>query len=168
MSTNVTYLHASNVGGRQSLSSRPLLTSYTWLAATTVYASALPAITSLKRANCSSSEPPGLQCAELKVPLDWSKLNGPQITLGMNRLEARDSQHRVGSLICNPGGPGGVASQTIAVVAAGHPYFTPGVSKHFDIIGLDPRGIGMSTPINCDSSIWNERVSYFPSDEACF
>jgi hypothetical protein len=37
---------------------------------------------------------------------------------------------------------------------------------HFDLIGMDPRGIGDSTPIKCDPDIWNERISYFPTTEA--
>jgi pimeloyl-ACP methyl ester carboxylesterase len=37
---------------------------------------------------------------------------------------------------------------------------------HFDLIGMDPRGIGGSTPIKCDPGIWNERISYFPTKEA--
>ena len=34
-----------------------------------------------------------------------------------------------------------------------------------DIVGLDPRGLGTSTPIKCDIDLWNERISYFPKTE---
>lgn len=27
---------------------------------------------------------------------------------------------------------------------------------------MDPRGVGLSTPIVCDENIWAERVTYFP------
>lgn len=36
------------------------------------------------------------------------------------------------------------------------------------LVGLDPRGVGLSSPVQCDADIWNERVSLFPTDEAEF
>lgn len=36
------------------------------------------------------------------------------------------------------------------------------------IVGVDPRGIGLSTPLKCDIDLWNERVSRFPTTEAQF
>ena len=35
-------------------------------------------------------------------------------------------------------------------------------------VGLDPRGIGSSTPIKCDIDLFNERVSLFPQTETDF
>lgn len=32
----------------------------------------------------------------------------------------------------------------------------------FDLIGVDPRGVGLSAKSQCDPNIWNERVSQFP------
>lgn len=40
--------------------------------------------------------------------------------------------------------------------------------KYFDLIGMDPRGLGLSSPIKCDPDIANERVSYFPTTDAEF
>ena len=51
----------------------------------------------------------GLECATLRVPLDYADPDGEQITIGLNRLPARDPAKRIGSLIFNPGGPGGAA-----------------------------------------------------------
>jgi hypothetical protein len=41
----------------------------------------------------------GLQCASLRVPLNYAKPRGAQITIGLNRLRALDPMRRVGSLI---------------------------------------------------------------------
>ena len=112
--------------------------------------------------------PPGLQCATLSVPLDYSQPQGEQITIGLNRLPALDPQQRIGSLVFNPGGPGGAATEIIALEALGAPLFTPAVRAHFDIVGMDPRGVGASTPVRCDPDIWNQGVSWFPSDETSF
>src|SRR5215213_7593162 len=83
----------------------------------------------------------GLECATLQVPLDYEDPTGEQISIGMNRLPARNPQQRIGALIFNPGGPGGVASQLIALEAAGVSLFDPQVRDRFDLIGMDPRGV---------------------------
>jgi hypothetical protein len=50
---------------------------------------------------------PGLDCALVKVPLDYDEPNGAQTTIALARLPATDKQNRIGSLFLNPGGPGG-------------------------------------------------------------
>ena len=49
----------------------------------------------------------GFQCATLTVPLDHANPNGPMINLALNRRPANDLSKRIGSLVVNPGGPGG-------------------------------------------------------------
>lgn len=115
--------------------------------------------------NCTAADPPLLDCGELQVPLDWGDPSGKKITLGMVRAQAADASKRLGNLIFNPGGPGSAASQFVEEAAG---VFTAGVLEHFDIIGLDPRGVGLSSRIQCDPDIFNERVSVFPSDQASF
>ena len=110
----------------------------------------------------------GLECATLRVPLDYADPTGEQITIGLNRLPARDPAKRIGNLIFNPGGPGGGASPLVALEAGGTPVFTPAVRDHFDLIGMDPRGTGTSTPVRCDPAVWNDYVSLFPKDQAGF
>jgi pimeloyl-ACP methyl ester carboxylesterase len=116
--------------------------------------------------NCSTSDPPGLQCTTLQVPLNWAAPSQGNITLAIARLQALDQRKRIGSLFWNAGGPGQSAIPWVEGQASGTPYFTENLVGHFDIIGMDPRGIGSSTRIKCDPDIWNERVSYFPTTEA--
>ncbi len=118
--------------------------------------------------DCGPEQPPNLQCGELSVPLDWDDPHGARITLGFNRLPAQDSTHRVGSLIVNPGGPGGAGSQVVAVEAGGGHLWNPALHERFDMIGMDPRGVGTSTPVQCDPDVYNQPVSLFPSTEAQF
>lgn len=40
--------------------------------------------------------------------------------------------------------------------------------EHFDLIGPDPRGTGLSAPIKCDPDLWNQRVSNQPKTKAEF
>jgi pimeloyl-ACP methyl ester carboxylesterase len=91
---------------------------------------------------------------------------GASITVGLNRLPATDPARRIGSLFFNPGGPGGAATVFVGLEAAGRRVFSPALRERFDVIGLDPRGVGASTPVRCDPAIWNDRVSRFPRGQA--
>ena len=117
---------------------------------------------------CGPGQPSNLQCGRLSVPLDYSQPHGAKITLGFNRLRARDRAHRVGSLIVNPGGPGGAGSDVVAVEAFGKHLWHPALHQRFDLIGMDPRGTGMSTRVKCDPAVFNRPVSLFPGTEAAF
>jgi pimeloyl-ACP methyl ester carboxylesterase len=86
------------------------------------------------------------QCATVKVPLDYDAPKGKQVTLALLRVRARDQKHRIGSLFVNPGGPGGSAT----AMALGAPYFlSKSILDRFDIVGMDPRGVGSSQQIDC-------------------
>ena len=60
-----------------------------------------------------------MECASLSVPLDYTQPNGERITIGLNRLPALDPEQRIGSLVFNPGGPGGAATEIVALEALG-------------------------------------------------
>jgi pimeloyl-ACP methyl ester carboxylesterase len=117
---------------------------------------------------CGRGAPASLQCGAIRVPLDYAHPSGRQIRLGFARLRAADRKHRVGSLIVNPGGPGGAGSDVVAVEAAGQHLWHPALHRRFDLIGMDPRGIGLSTPVRCDPAIYNRIVSFAPRSRAQF
>lgn len=106
-----------------------------------------------------------IQCAELSVPLEWSNLSGQNITLGLTRLPAQTTGNRIGSLFVNPGGPGVPTSELIGAQALGFKFFSDSITDAFDLIGMDGRGFGLSTGIQCDPDIWNQRVTRFPSSQ---
>ena len=87
------------------------------------------------------------QCGTLQVPLDYKKPNGTAISLAIVKLPATDPADRIGSLLLNPGGPGG--SGVDYVVGAGPVLYTPEVRARFDLVGFDPRGIARSTALRC-------------------
>ncbi|MGN6324418.1 alpha/beta hydrolase [Pseudolysinimonas sp.] len=86
-----------------------------------------------------------LDAATVRVPLDWSKPTGTTIELAMSRHRA--SGQRLGSLLINPGGPGGSGYDFVAQSA--DYVVTPTVLARYDVIGFDPRGVGRSTPVVC-------------------
>jgi pimeloyl-ACP methyl ester carboxylesterase len=80
----------------------------------------------------------GLQCARMEVPLDYAAPQGRTAQIAV--LRHATTRQRIGSLVVNPGGPGGSGVQTAAGLSR---TFGDGP---FDIVGFDPRGIGASTP----------------------
>lgn len=107
---------------------------------------------------CAASAPPvshriawsecgkHLQCAQVTVPLEWSKRTGPQITLAIVRHLASKPAMRIGTLFFNPGGPG--VSGVGTVKEAGDELDTFGGGR-FDVVSWDPRGTGASTHVRC-------------------
>lgn len=84
----------------------------------------------------------GFECARVTVPVDYANPDGATASIAISRVKATGT--KLGSLLTNPGGPGG-SGLAMAGMAVGTP-----IADHFDVIGFDPRGIGASTPsIEC-------------------
>ncbi|MEP6813981.1 MAG: alpha/beta hydrolase [Marmoricola sp.] len=92
-------------------------------------------------------------CATMKVPLDYAQPGGRVIDLKLLKVPA--SGPRVGSLVVNPGGPGGSGIQYAQAGAAAWPAE---VLTHFDLVGFDPRGVGRSTPLRCIGTAQTDRL----------
>jgi pimeloyl-ACP methyl ester carboxylesterase len=90
------------------------------------------------------------QCATVKVPLDYDNPGGAKTEIALLRIKAKDQKRKIGSLFVNPGGPGG--SATSFALAA--PYFlSESVLERFDVVGVDPRGVGASANVKCFKSV---------------
>ena len=88
------------------------------------------------------------QCGTYDVPLDYTKPNGPSVPIALVKWPAADPSTKVGSLLTNPGGPG---ASGVDFVEEAKQQFDGALHAHFDIIGFDPRGLGRSDPIKCES-----------------
>jgi pimeloyl-ACP methyl ester carboxylesterase len=86
------------------------------------------------------------ECATLEVPLDYDDPGGRAIDLALLKVPAADPEHRVGSLVVNPGGPG--QPGTTYAAQSGLAFDDP-LLDGFDLVGFDPRGTGRSTPVDC-------------------
>jgi pimeloyl-ACP methyl ester carboxylesterase len=107
-----------------------------------------------------------LQCASLKVPLNYQQPSGRQITLALSRIPATaPASQRQGALLVNPGGPGGSGLSLASFVAGG---LSKSVASQYDIIGFDTRGTGSSVPaLHCDPSFFaGPRPDYIPASQA--
>lgn len=108
---------------------------------------------------------PGVECATIKVPLDYAKPDGETIDIGLARRPAADQDNKIGSVLMDPGGPGG--SGTAAII--GDQLFPKAVADRFDVVGFDPRGVGMSTQVRCDPALSAQvEQSLRPTDQAEF
>ncbi|GAA4369787.1 alpha/beta fold hydrolase [Actinomadura verrucosospora] len=92
-----------------------------------------------------SKPPRGLRCAALPVPLDHARPSGEKIELALIKVPATDPRRRIGSLVFNFGGPGGEGVETLAQAADQY----ADLRARYDLIGLDPRGVGRSSPVTC-------------------
>ncbi|WP_067687378.1 alpha/beta fold hydrolase [Nocardia jejuensis] len=91
---------------------------------------------------------PDFRCARLEVPLDYGDPGGRTASIAVLKAPARGE--RIGSLLLNPGGPGGPGMAMAAVGAK--TWAQSPITERFDLIGFDPRGVGASTPaIECFS-----------------
>ncbi|MFF0307473.1 alpha/beta hydrolase [Streptosporangium sp. NPDC004379] len=97
------------------------------------------------------------ECARLKVPLDYQEPNGKAMQVAVLRLPAQgDPGQRIGSLVLNPGGPGGSGMVQATSFAAA--YAKSPLLQRFDVVGFDPRGVGSSTPaISCFTDAERDR-----------
>lgn len=86
------------------------------------------------------------ECARVEVPMDHSDPTGATISLAVKRLPAADQESRIGSLVTNPGGPGGSG---VAFMDSVNLVFSPAVLGAYDVVGFDPRGVGQSQPVDC-------------------
>lgn len=83
-------------------------------------------------------------CGTVSVPLDYDNPEGPAIDLKLVRYSVGASKE---PLIINPGGPGGGAINGLPSMV--DHMFPEELMKHYDIVAPDPRGVGLSTPVEC-------------------
>jgi pimeloyl-ACP methyl ester carboxylesterase len=87
----------------------------------------------------------GMQCTTATAPMDWENPEDGDIELALVRQQADGDP--IGSLLVNPGGPG---VSGVDFIADSVDYATDArLQKNFDIVGFDPRGVNLSTPVSC-------------------
>jgi hypothetical protein len=94
-----------------------------------------------------------MRCAELTVPLDYANPHGKKITLQLTKTPHTGKGPAKGDIVVNPGGPGGGGALFGPRVFAQN---SAAMRKEFNVIGFDPRGVGMSVPaLTCDRNYTN-------------
>lgn len=89
---------------------------------------------------------PRQECATLRVPMDYRRPGGEQISLAVSRISTAKPGMRRGALLLIPGGPGGAGLARPTTHGLRLPQE---VRDRYDLVGFDPRGVGASTPVSC-------------------
>ena len=136
----------------------------------------LPPVTIAKadwqKCDAAITEETSFQCAVVQVPLDYAKPDGEKIGIHIIRLPRADTAlaDNHGPLLVNPGGPGasGIEWFTRSSGGAQDLHDVLGLTG-FDIIGFDPRGVGLSGGLYCQSDAEIDKYRYpdtTPDDDA--
>lgn len=129
------------------------------------------AVTPTSRINwssCSDTEFEGMQCGTLRVPVDYAHPRAGSLSLALVRRPADDRDHRQGTLLLNDGAGGSSIEQLRLAMRIGFPSFAGAMSRNFDLVAVDPRGVGHSTPIRCTTPLKPDGVTHFPHSQAAF
>ena len=86
----------------------------------------------------------GAECATIEVPLDYDDPSLGRVELSVTVVPA--TGEAIGSLVVNPGGPG---ESAIDYARAADYVLGKPVREVYNIVGIDPRGVGLSDPIRC-------------------
>ncbi|MCO8276259.1 alpha/beta hydrolase [Actinoplanes sp. TRM 88003] len=90
----------------------------------------------------------GLECARMEAPLNYAEPGGRTVEIAVARHAARGA--KVGSLVTNPGGPGGSGVFGAATTVLGLDEAKSPLLERFDLVGFDPRGVGATRPaVDC-------------------
>ncbi|MEV6559612.1 alpha/beta hydrolase [Nocardia sp. NPDC051756] len=92
----------------------------------------------------------GAQCGEFQAPLNYADPAGQTITIAVARRAATDSAQKLGTLLVQTGGPGPSRDGVTMIVdgpEGGHS--APALAERYDLVGMDPRFFGASTPLEC-------------------
>ncbi|MFI9231087.1 alpha/beta hydrolase [Streptomyces rimosus] len=108
----------------------------------------------------------GFECTTMKAPLDYEHPSAAtDLKLAVSRKKATGPGDRLGSLMVNPGGPGGSAIDYLQQYAPQ----PEAVRARYDMVAMDPRGVARSEPVTCLSNAQMDdftRVDQTPDDDA--
>ncbi|MFB1048919.1 alpha/beta hydrolase [Streptomyces chrestomyceticus] len=90
-----------------------------------------------------------IQCGYVTVPVDYADPDGRTIKIAVDRIgNTGGKSERQGSLLYNPGGPGGSGIKFPTRVTGKNAVWAK-TAKAYDFVGFDPRGVGHSAPVSC-------------------
>ncbi len=89
---------------------------------------------------------PDLTCTEVEVPLDYGDPAGETIRIAVSRMDT--AGEGAPALFLNPGGPGGSGTAMLEWITFS---ISGAVLEEYNLVGFDPRGVNLSTAVDCIS-----------------
>jgi len=96
------------------------------------------------------------ECANVRVPLDYSNPAAGSIEIATVRKPATDPAQRIGSLVLGFGGPGVSGIDLLRQ----NSVFYGTLNTRFDLVGFDQRGTGRSSPVHCFTNSQIDALNY--------
>ncbi|MET9212441.1 MULTISPECIES: alpha/beta hydrolase [unclassified Nocardia] len=93
----------------------------------------------------------GARCGEFQAPVDYARPFGPTVTIAVALRPASDPVRRLGTLVVETGGPG-PSREGVPMLVEGHEGgypAAPELAQRYDLVALDPRFFGASSPLEC-------------------
>ncbi|MGY1829771.1 alpha/beta hydrolase [Geodermatophilus sp. SYSU D01180] len=112
-------------------------------------------ITELVAGTPGSERDLAFECGRTEVPIDHDDPGSATLPLFLVRATLAGQTDRIGSLLVNPGGPGSSGADAALSLALSLPE---DVLRRFDLVGFDPRGVGLSTPVECVPTELKDRI----------
>jgi pimeloyl-ACP methyl ester carboxylesterase len=108
--------------------------------------------------NNAKAKTMNFSCGKLTVPLDYRQPTGSSTQLFVVRIHSKGQRpaDRIGSLLVNPGGPGGSGVNLAAGLVGA---LSDAIFARFDLVGFDPRGVGLSGPLQCISDKQKDQLA---------
>ncbi|MGD0082175.1 MAG: alpha/beta hydrolase [Acidimicrobiales bacterium] len=133
------------VPGTHATTSAPAGHTSTSPSSATTTQSTLPPVTKLSWHPCAEK----FLCASLVVPVSYSEPSDGTLKVAVVELPASQDPSKARDVVMNPGGPGGSGIQFLE-----HTYsqFPVSLRQQFNLVSFDPRGVGSSDPIQCESA----------------
>ncbi|MEU7104157.1 alpha/beta hydrolase [Streptomyces sp. NPDC046215] len=107
-----------------------------------------------------SGNSPGLECATLSVPMDYREPEGRKLDLAVSRLRSDRPSARRGTLLVIAGGPG---TSGVDRLAAKGPTLRQRTGGSYDLVSIDPRGVGRSTKADCGLTADDREMTHLRS-----
>ncbi|MGY1744896.1 alpha/beta hydrolase [Blastococcus sp. SYSU D00695] len=99
------------------------------------------------------------ECGYLDVSINYEEPDSETLPMFVLRARLPEQTDRIGTLVVNPGGPGASGADAALSLSQTLPE---DVLRRFDVVGFDPRGVGLTTPVDCFGDA--QKDQYF-SDE---
>ena len=99
------------------------------------------------------------ECGYLDVPISYEEADSETLPMFVLRARFPGQVDRIGSLLVNPGGPGGSGADAVLSLSQSLPE---DVLRRFDLVGFDPRGVGLKTQVEYFT---DEQKDQFVADE---